>query len=349
MLPGKDPPLTRQASRDNAARSPESLHSPAPRDAAIPSASTKSLRPREKLWDRWDKLHSRSRPPHSAEPGEQSAARGAPFIVSIINQKGGTGKTTTTINLSAALAYLGYRVLMVDLDPQGHTGIGIGVDPDSFIESMAEVMSIHRKSMSDIILPTYVSGLWLAPARIHLAHVAEQLYSRVFREAILHQALQSLPYDFIFIDCPPSLGVLTINALYASGFIITPCQMSRYSLEGLADLLLSVEMVKSLAPQELFKRNIFRILLTMFDKRNKVTNEYVLEEIRPYRDLTFKTIILRNEAINQAQIEQRAVFDFDPASTGAADYQQLAVEFLQLYHRLTGVPVADTVLQAPIV
>ena len=343
MLPGKEPPLTPESPLPEAS----GPNTPSTDTGPVPD-SRPGPHPKEKLWDRWDKLHRSLDPQIPPEDESQHSSHGSPFIVSVINQKGGTGKTTTTINLSTALAYLGYRTLMVDLDPQGHATIGIGVDPDSFIESMADVMGNQRKAVADIVLPTHVPHLFLAPARIHLAHVAEQIYSRVFREAILHQALKDLHYDFILIDCPPSLGVLTINALYASGFIITPCQMSRYSLEGLADLLVTIEMVKNLDPQELFRRHIFRILLTMFDKRNRVTNEYILEEIGPYRTMTFASIILRNEAINQAQIEQKAIFDFDPESSGSRDYGKLAVEFLQLYHNLTGAAVAERVLKQSI-
>ncbi|MBW1990940.1 MAG: AAA family ATPase [Deltaproteobacteria bacterium] len=244
---------------------------------------------RQKLWDRWDRMHGlgqASRDQRLQTPVVNNNA----YVIAVINQKGGTGKTTTTINLSAALAYLGHRTLMVDLDPQAHTTIGIGVEPDSYIESMAEVMSIPRKSVTDILLSTYINGLDVAPAHIHLAHVAEQIYTRVFRETILAQALSPLEYEFILIDCPPSLGVLTINALYACDFIIIPCQISRYSLDGLADLLTTIEMVKNVNIQDLFKEDLFRVLLTMYDHRNRVTNQYILDELRPYREKTFATM-----------------------------------------------------------
>jgi chromosome partitioning protein len=267
-------------------------------------------------------------------------------VVAIINQKGGTGKTTTTINLGACLAYQGHPTLLVDLDPQAHTTIGIGADPDSFKESMAEVMSVPKKRISEVALPTYVPGLFLAPAHIRLARAAEVAYTRVFREAILAQALSAVDYEFIIIDCPPSLGVLTTNSLYACDFIIIPCQISRYSLDGLADLLTTVETVKGLGPERLFEGEHFRILLTMFDRRNRVTNEYILEQLRPYRDKTFTTLVMKNEALNQAQIAQKAIFDFDSKSSGALDYHQLTEEFLELCRKRNSFPERRPNLQS---
>lgn len=268
------------------------------------------------------------------------------YLVAILNQKGGTGKTTTTINLGAALASRGFRTLMVDLDPQGHTTIGIGLEPDSFKESMAEVFAIPKKSLNDVVVATYVPNLFVAPATIHLAQAAEQVYSRVFREAILAQALIDADFDFVIIDCPPSLGVLTTNSLFACDFIIIPCQISRYSLDGLADLLTTIETVKSLGLEELFQGDHFRILLTMFDKRNRVTNEYILEQLKPYREKTFATRVMKNEALNQAQIAQKSIFDFDPKSSGAQDYYQLTTEFLEIWQKRISLPEKRPNLQS---
>lgn len=259
-------------------------------------------------------------------------------VVAVINQKGGTGKTTTTINLGAGLAYRGHRTLLVDLDPQAHTTIGIGVDPDESRECMAEVFTLPRKPIRDVIVETYIPWLFLAPAHIRLARAAEAAYSRVFKEAILAHSLKSVDFDFIIIDCPPSLGVLTTNSLFACDFIIIPCQISRYSLDGLADLLQTIETVKDLSSQELFEGDHFRILLTMYDRRNRVTNEYILEQLKPYRERTFATLIMKNEALNQAQIAQKSIFDYDPKSSGALDYQRLTDEFLALCQKRNSLP-----------
>ena len=171
-------------------------------------------------------------------------------------------------------------------------------------------------------------------------------YTRVFREAILAQSLSNVDYDFAIIDCPPSLGVLTTNSLYACDLIVIPCQISRYSLDGLADLLTTVETVKGLDPERLFQEDLFRILLTMFDRRNRVTNEYILEQLKPYRDQTFTTLVMKNESLNQAQIAQKAIFDFDPKSSGALDYQQLTEEFLELCRKRNSLPARKPSLQS---
>src|SRR5574340_646466 len=267
-------------------------------------------------------------------------------VVAVINQKGGTGKTTTALNLGAGLAYQGYRTLIIDLDPQGHSTIGIGIDPDTINASMSEVMTVPRKRITEVAVPTYILGLDIAPAHIHLARAAEQVYTRVFREAILANALKDVDYDFVFIDCPPSLGVLTTNSLYACDFIVIPCQISRYSLDGLADLLTTVEMVKNLPMAELFEGDLFRILLTMYDRRNRVTNEYILEQLAPYQDKTFKTMINKNEALNQAQIAQKAIFDFEPKCSGAQDYLQLTLEFLEIWQKRNSLPARRPSLQS---
>ncbi len=268
-----------------------------------------------------------------------------PFVVAIINQKGGTGKTTSTINLGAGLAYQGYRTLLVDMDPQGHTSLGIGIDPDSFNESMSEVMTVPRKDIEDVVLATYIRGLYVAPSHITLARAAELLYSRMYRETILYQALKDTNYDYVLIDCPPALGVLTTNSLYVADFIVIPCQMSRYSLDGLADLLTTIEEVKNISTEDLFRGDFFRILLTMYDRRNRITNEFIMEQLKPYLEKTFGAIIMKNEALNQAQISQKAIFDYDHSSTGARDYYLLTQEFLNICQKRKSLPEKRQSLQ----
>ena len=248
----------------------------------------------------------------------------------IINQKGGTGKTVTSINLSGGLAREGKKTLLIDMDPQGHSTIGIGIDPVELKASMYDVLA-SRAPLKEIIVPSYIAGLDVAPSHIKLASGAEQLYSRMFRESILFQTLRSFDelYDFIVIDCPPALGVLTVNALYASDFIVVPCQMSRYSLDGLADLLETIGAIKTenQSSQEGFKH--LGILLTMFDKRNKVTNEFILSQLESHKERMFETVIMKNEALNQASIAQKVIFDFEPNSQGASDYTKLTQEILR--------------------
>lgn len=247
-------------------------------------------------------------------------------IIAIINQKGGVGKTTTSINFAAGLALRGYRVLLVDLDPQAHSTIGVGIEPGSFQASIGDVLA-KKKSLQEIVLPTKVDGLFIAPAHIRLDKIEQQLNTELFRESFLKRALSGLDYDYIVIDCRPTLGTLTINALYAASFIIVPCEMGRYALDGFADLMETVEHVKGNNGR---KEDYIRILLTKFDSRNKVSNDWVFQQLDAYKHLIFQTSIRRNEALNQAQMAQEPIFSFKGDSSGAQNYEQLVEEFLNL-------------------
>jgi len=195
---------------------------------------------------------------------------------------------------------------------------------------MHDVMTTPKLSLKDVVIPSYIKNLDIAPSHIKLASGAEQMYSRMFRETVLLNSMKSLEkaYKFAIIDCPPALRVLTTNALYASDFIIVPCQMSRYSLDGLADLLDTIEIVKNKNSPEQEEMEHLRILLTMFDKRNKITNEFILNQLKPYEKWIFKTIIMKNESLNQSQMAQKSIFDFDAKSTRARDYEALTKEIL---------------------
>lgn len=251
-------------------------------------------------------------------------------ILVIINQKGGVGKTTTSINFAAGLALQGRKTLLIDLDPQAHTTIGLGIEPESFQASISDVLA-KKIPIKDIILPTSVENLFIAPSHIRLDKIEQQLTPELFRETFLHKAIQNLDYDFIVVDCRPTLGTLTINALYASDFIIVPCEMGRYALDGFADLMETIEHVKN---GEVDKSQFIRILLTKYDSRNKVSNDWVFQQLEPFKDLIFKTCIRRNEALNQSQMAQEPIFKFKADSSGAQDYETLTNEFLNLCHQL---------------
>jgi chromosome partitioning protein len=246
------------------------------------------------------------------------------MVISVINQKGGTGKTTTSINLSSGLCQQGKKALVIDIDPQANATTGLNHEVKQGQLSIKDILE-NGVDPSEAIIDTHREGLKLIPSTIKLSVTAEQLYSKVFREALLSRALKpiSKQYDYIIIDCPPNLGVLTVNAIYASDFIIIPCETSRSSLDGINDLLNVITLIKG-------KNFInYRLLLTLMDSRNKVTNEIVMDELAPFQEKLFKTIISRNEALNQSQFAREDIFTFDPKSRGAQDYQNLTMELLQ--------------------
>jgi len=248
-------------------------------------------------------------------------------IIAIINQKGGVGKTSVSIHLSSCLAMKGKRTLLIDLDPQAHSTIGLGIEPRA---ALNEVL-LNKKAIGDVIVNSKVENLSIVPSHIRLDRVEQQLAPELFREAFLYKAIKSLDYEFIVIDCRPTLGTLTINALYACDFIIVPCEIGRYALDGFSDLIETIENVKN--HESLDKEKLIRILLTKYDSRNKVSNDWVLQQLEPYKNLIFQTIIRKNEAINQAHMAQEPIFTFKPDSPGAQDYEQLTNEFLNLCHR----------------
>jgi chromosome partitioning protein len=246
------------------------------------------------------------------------------MIVSVINQKGGTGKTTTSINLSSGLCQQGKKTLVIDIDPQANATTGLNYEVKQGEASIRDILEngVHP---NEAIIETAQNGLKLIPSTIKLSVTAEQLYSKMFREAMLSKALKPInkQYDYIVIDCPPNLGVLTVNAIYASDFVIIPCETSRSSLDGINDLLNVLSLIKGK------NFNNYRLLLTLVDNRNKITNEIVMDELADFQHNMFSTIIARNEALNQSQFAREDIFSFDPKSRGAQDYQNLTMELLQ--------------------
>jgi len=249
--------------------------------------------------------------------------------VAVINQKGGVGKTTTSINLSAGLARKGYKVLLIDLDPQAHSTIGMGIEPGEYKLAINDVL-VNKKDIKDTLLPTETENLFIVPSHIRLDRAEQQLTPEMFREAFLQKAIRDLDFDFVLIDCRPTLGTLTINALYAADFMVVPIEAGRYALDGFADLMETIENVKQ---NGFSKEKSIRILLTRYDSRNKISNDWVMDQLEPFKNLLFETIIRKNEALNQAHIAQQPVFLFQPDSHGAADYEILTNEFLKIWHQ----------------
>ncbi len=248
-------------------------------------------------------------------------------IIAIANQKGGVGKTTTSVNLSACLAYLGKKVLLIDIDPQGNASSGVGVNKGDVNQCIYDVL-IDDVSIKDTILETKVENLHIVPATISLAGAEIELVSTISREVRLKKAIQEVEklYDYVIIDCPPSLGLLTINSLTAADSIIIPVQCEFYALEGLSQLLSTIRLVQKHLNKNL---QIDGVLLTMFDARTNLGIQ-VIEEVKKYfQDKVYKTIIPRNVRLSEAPSHGEPIIIYDPKSRGAEVYLELAKEVIR--------------------
>jgi chromosome partitioning protein len=246
-------------------------------------------------------------------------------IVCFATHKGGTAKTTSSINLAAGLARAGKKTLLIDLDPQGHSSLGLGIELDDDDINVADVLSKRALPLADVVQPTATPGLDIAPSTLRLASVAESLSTMVKREERLARVLaHTTRYEWIVIDCPPMLGVLTTNAVAASELIIIPCPTGARALDGLEDLLDLVYVLKG----EQYPH--WRVLLTIVDPRKTVTKEIFQEQLRPYERKVLATKILTSEALNQSQMARRDIYTFDPRGRGAANYKALTQELLRL-------------------
>ncbi len=258
-------------------------------------------------------------------PGGQSTDRiPLPRIMAVANQKGGVGKTTTAVNLGAALAEMGYRVLVVDLDPQGNATTGVGVNARNLQSSIYDVL-LADLPMEDCIEPTGVRNLFVAPATIDLAGAEIELVPAFSRELRLRRAIERMDgdFDYVLIDCPPSLGLLTVNGLAAATEVVVPIQCEYYALEGLGQLMRNVQLVqRNLNP----RLDLSTIILTMYDARTKLAEQVAQEVRRHFGAKVCRNIVPRTVRLSEAPSFGQPIVVFDPTSRGALAYRELAKE-----------------------
>ena len=251
-------------------------------------------------------------------------SRPLPRVIALANQKGGVGRTTTAINLGACLADLGYRSLIVDLDPQGNASTGLGIDPRSIETSMYDVL-LQGTPLDDCIEASSVKNLFVAPANLDLAGAEIELVPAFSRELRLREALDGVmdQFDYVLVDCPPSLGLLTVNGLAAAREVMVPIQCEYYALEGLGQLLRNVDLVQKRLNPVL---EVTGIILVMYDARTKLSDQVVSEVREHFGDKVLRQVVPRTVRLSEAPSFGQPIIAFDPTSRGAIAYRQLAKE-----------------------
>jgi chromosome partitioning protein len=298
----------------SAAAAPAVVTEPESCEAPAPAPSVKATMRAPSIGDEATELLNGSKP----------TPRELPRVIAIANQKGGVGKTTTTVNLGAALAELDYRVLVVDLDPQGNATTGLGVDARNFELSMYDVI-MRDQPLEDCIEPTSVKNLFAAPSTIDLAGVEIELVPAFSRELKLKRAIDTVvdDFDFVLIDCPPSLGLITVNGLAAADEVLVPIQCEYYALEGLSQLLRNVNLVSTNLNQNL---EVTTIVLTMYDARTRLSVDVANEVREHFSERVCRSVIPRTVRLSEAPSFGQPITVFDPASRGAVAYRELAKE-----------------------
>lgn len=247
-------------------------------------------------------------------------------VIAIANQKGGVGKTTTAVNLSSCLAFKGKRVVIIDIDPQGNTTSGLGIDKKTIDKSIYEVL-INDEKIENALMKTAVENLYICPSNIQLVGAEVELVSVISRETRMKVTIEDIrsKYDYILIDCPPSLGLLTLNALTASDTILVPIQCEYYALEGLSQLMNTVKLVQRHLNPAL---DVEGVVLTMFDARTNLSIQVVEDVKKHFRNKVYRTVIPRNVRLSEAPSFGLPIILYDPKSKGAECYLDLAQEVI---------------------
>jgi chromosome partitioning protein len=247
-------------------------------------------------------------------------------VISVSNQKGGVGKTTTTINIAAFLAEKGKKILIIDIDPQGNAGYGLGINTEEIETTIYEVL-INQIPIEEAIFKTEIENLYIIPANIHLSGAQVELLNFEKREFILKEMLKKArkDFDFIFIDCPPSLGILTVNSLVAADSVLIPLQCEYYALEGLNQLLRVIAMVQENLNKELL---IEGVVLTMFDSRTNLSQQIVSDVREYFKEKVFKTIVPRNVKLSEAPSFGKPINLYERNCVGCESYEKLSIEVL---------------------
>jgi chromosome partitioning protein len=262
--------------------------------------------------------------PDIESPPDSPTGHPLPRVIAIANQKGGVGKTTTTVNMGAALAEMGLRTLLIDLDPQGNASTGLGIENRGLERSMYHVM-LHDEPLENVVEPTDVKNLFVAPASLDLAGAEIELVPAFSREQRLKRAIEAVldDYDYVLIDCPPSLGLLTVNGLSAAREVLVPIQCEYYALEGLGQLLRNVDLVKRNLNPGL---DLSTILCVMYDARTKLSDQVVTEVRQHFGDKVLRSVIPRTVRLSEAPSFGQPITTFDSKSRGALAYRDAAKE-----------------------